>query len=284
MSQRAGRSHDTTFPVSAHFTMDGWISTGISYDDYRGMGLTKRKHTAERRLPTPQWAINDPQLRRLIVQFMEERAGLRKKKQKGGLKQRLARAQAKIVRRRPAMMDVLSRLCKLYVHVKKFGAYPDKTEVEIAALAAHINGLATPSMYAEHNKEIVDSKRARDLEIEIEGLDTYLRITENGGAGFIVAIVYLYYRVGMDSVGVGAELGLKPPHVRQTLWRLHDCWESMTSHAPVKIGGGNAKSANGDAGASVANTDTAIAGYITPPLFGADYVDANLPDVQNAIA
>ena len=55
----------------------------------------------------------------------------------------------------------------------------------------------------------------------IEGIDTYLRYTVNGGADMVASAVYLYYRVGMDSVGVANELGLKPPHIRQTLYRLH---------------------------------------------------------------
>ena len=37
----------------------------------------------------------------------------------------------------------------------------------------------------------------------------------------MAGMVYLYYRAGMDSVGVASELGIKPQHVRQTIWRLH---------------------------------------------------------------
>lgn len=249
-------------PVSATKTLDGWISTGISYDDYAGMSLGKRKHTAERRLPTPLWAVNDPLFRRLIVRFMEERAGFRKK-QKGGLRERLNRAQTAIIGQRPRLIELCTRLCGNYVAVKDYGAFPDKTEDEIARLAAAVNGYRTPSMYAEHNRAIVDGKRLRDLEIEIEGLDTYLRITEHGGAGFIVAIVYLYYRVGLDSVGVGIELGLKPPHVRQTLWRLHDTWDKMhpASHALVDYEGVVTRN---PITAGQANTDAARAGFATP--------------------
>jgi hypothetical protein len=66
-----------------------------------------------------------------------------------------------------------------------------------------------------------EKKRRRELEIEIEGIDTYLRYTTTGGADVIAAVVYLYFRAAIDSVGVGTELGLKPPHVRQTIWRLY---------------------------------------------------------------
>lgn len=248
-------------PISATKTNDGWVSTGISYDDYKGMSLGKRKHTTERRLPTPIWAVNDPMFRRLIVRFMEERAGLRKK-QKGGLRERLNRAQETIVSQRPRLVALLVSLCKDFVKVKDYGAYPDKTQTEIAELAAQINGTRTPSAFHDHNLEICNSKRIRDLEIEIEGIDTYLRIHENGGAGFIVSIVYLYYRVGMDSVGVGMELGLKPPHVRQTLWRLHQTAEKLfpASHAPVE----NEGVATPNPITASANTDAARAGFATP--------------------
>jgi hypothetical protein len=253
-------------PVHATKTLDGWISTGIDYGDYKSMGLTKRQHTAERRLPTPDWAVNNPMLRQLIVKFMEDRAGFRRQ-QKGRLKKRLARAQAKIVSRRPDMLIVLERMCKLYRDVKLYGALPHATQQEINALAAKITGTRTASMYDEHNKFIVDSKRLRDLEIEIEGLDTYLRITEHGGAGFIVAIVYLYYRVGMDSVAVGLELGLKPPHVRQTLARLHECWNNMhPSHAPDKCEGVTTVDTQPKPGGESA-TGTVRTGFVTPPLF-----------------
>lgn len=268
-------------PVRASKTMEGWFSTGISYDDYRGMGLTKSKHTAERRLPTPDWAINDPMFRRLIVKFMEDRAGFRRK-QKGRLKKRLQRAQARIISRRPDMIEVLDRMCKLYVHVKEYGALPHATQEEINALAAQITGTRTASMYDDHNKFIVDSKRLRDLEIEIEGLDTYLRITEHGGAGFVVAIVYLYYRVGMDSVAVGLELGLKPPHVRQTLARLHECWRDMSSHAPDKLEGVTTVDTQPKPDGESA-TGTVRTGFVTPPLFdfGSANVDAPVPALQS---
>ena len=104
-----------------------------------------------------------------------------------------------------------------------------------------------------------------------------MRITEHsGGAGFIVSIVYLYYRVGMDSVGVAAELGLKPPHVRMVLWRLHDTWEKMESSHGVVDCEGVATEKSGEL-----STDTARAGFVTPSInFGVSDVDAPVPAMQ----
>src|SRR5208282_3224236 len=109
------------------------------------------------------------------------------------------------------------RLCDEYVEIKNKGMQPSLTDKEWNETKRQ------PYMeFAEGEARFQDErKRLRHLEIEIEGIDTYLRISENGGADVVAATVYLYYRTGLDSVGVGAELGLKPPHVRQTLFRLH---------------------------------------------------------------
>lgn len=242
-------------PVHATITMDGWLTPGVSFDDYARMQTTKRKTSGERRLPTPIWAMNDPILRKVLVQFMEERAFSKKeravrhaadkeafKKWKGetdlrtkvgrdllkgyedlALKCRLEAAKAKIVTKRPAAMVVMDNLCVEYVEIKQKGLNPNMTD------AQWNESKSQPYMnFAEGEARFQDEqKRLRHLEIEIEGIDTYLRYTENGGADVVAAVVYLYYRTGLDSVGVGAELGLKSPHVRQTLWRLHQTAKRM---------------------------------------------------------
>lgn len=264
--QFAGRHNH---PVNARITMEGWLTPGVSFDDYSRMQTTKRKTSGERRLPTPTWAMNNPLLRRVLVQFMEERAfskkeralrsttvkqafkelkknfDLRTKEGRAAfeatedalLKQRLEDAKSKIVTKRPAAMAVMDRLCAEYVEIKQKGLNPNMTDAEWN------ESKTQPYMcFAEGEARYQDEqKRLRHLEIEIEGIDTYLRYTENGGADVVAAVVYLYYRTGLDSVGVGAELGLKPPHVRQTLWRLHQTAKRMVeagqiaerpSHAP----------------------------------------------------
>jgi hypothetical protein len=39
--------------------------------------------------------------------------------------------------------------------------------------------------------------------------------------------VFFYYRVGFDSVGTAKQLSIKPPQVRQTLWRLRNTWAKL---------------------------------------------------------
>lgn len=222
------RSH----PVSATITATGWLSNGVSFDDYSRMSTQTRRASGERRLPTPEWAMNNPMLRRVLVQFMEERAFSKKErlKLKGGLKERLERAKEKIATKRPAAIVVLDRLCGEYTEIKSKGLKPGMTDAEWNASKAQ------PYMnFAEGEARYQDEqKRLRQLEIEIEGIDTYLRISENGGADIVAAAVYLYYRTGLDSVGVGAELGLKPPHVRQTLWRLHQTAKKLLADGKFK--------------------------------------------------
>lgn len=250
--QFAGRQ---SHPVNARITMEGWLTPGVSFDDYSRMQTTKRKTSGERRLPTPFWAMNNPMLRRVLVQFMEERAfskkerarrtaerkevifqlkdkfDLRKKEGRAAraaledqfLKDRLDAAKVKIMAKRPGATLVMDKLCVEYVEIKQKGLNPNMTDAEwnLSKTQPYMNFAEGEARYQD------EQKRLRHLEIEIEGIDTYLRYTENGGADVVAAVVYLYYRTGLDSVGVGAELGLKPPHVRQTLWRLHQTAKRM---------------------------------------------------------
>lgn len=276
-----------TYPVSATPTADGWFSTGIDFSDYARMGTQQRKQSGERRLPTPQWAVNDPMLKQLLVAFMEERAGIKRKR--GGLQERLKRAQEVISAQRPRLNAVLDRLCREYVQVKKFGAYPDCSDEEVLDIAEKVYG-QRPAPFKDEDgilvgRKMLTQKMARDWQIEIEGIDTLLRYTNGptAGAGVIAAIVWLYYRVGMDSVGVGSELGLKPPHIRQTLWRLHETARKLWPSQAEEIGGGEKKPQTKDACTAVtshnragqpsetdANRKTSGAftgaGFFTPPI------------------
>jgi len=146
-------------------------------------------------LPTPTWAVNDSALRKLIVAYMEKRAGI--SPGKGTLPERLERARQAALRQHPEMNATLDRLSRKYVTAKR-------------------------------------PKRKRALQIEIEGLDTTLRISENGAA-VIAAVVYLYYRVGLDSPGIAEVLRLKPPHVRIVLYRMRRIAEQLSAPKSAKL-------------------------------------------------
>jgi hypothetical protein len=178
-------------PVSANVTADGWASSGISYDDYSGMHMTKAKQAPERRLETPEWALSDEKLRVLLVRFIELRA-MRREQRTGQPSERLAQATKEIINRVPDLIAALERNCARYVKLKNAGA-PENEIKQLGAL--------------------------------IEGIDTQIRLNQNGFAAKAASVVYLYYRCKMNSVEVGAELDMKPPHVRQTLWRLQKTWE-----------------------------------------------------------
>jgi hypothetical protein len=202
-------------PVSAESDGHGGFNTpGISFEDFSRMTSTQRKTTGERRLKTPSWAVTDKELQHVLVVFLEERAGFIRKRQplvekesdltREGLLARLAKAKAKIMHQRDGKLVVMKKLNEEYHDLR---LRPDASV-----------------------------QRLVDLETEIQGLNTYLRISENGTVDIVCAIVYLYYRAGMDSVGVAAELGVKPPHVRQTLWRLHRSADHIAGVAlkPIK--------------------------------------------------
>ena len=198
LHQFAGRK---SFPVAAWEEGGEIRSNGLSYEDYSRMSTHVHALNSSRRLATPDWANNDATCRELIVMMLEERAGWRKP-QTGSLKDRLLNAQQKIKASCPTWESILDKLCKEYVELKRNAPW-------------------------EHN-------RLRQLEIEIEGIDTQLRMyTKDGGASMIAGVIHFYYRLGMDSVQTGKEIGMKPPHVRQTCWRLRKCYERLRNPKPM---------------------------------------------------
>ncbi|MGH9505056.1 MAG: hypothetical protein ACRD20_19555 [Terriglobales bacterium] len=78
----------------------------------------------------------------------------------------------------------------------------------------------------ELKKSGADAESLRKMEVLIEGKDTEI-VNNDRGPGLIAAMVYLYYRVSLDSVGVAQVLRVKPPYVRQTMYRLHTVWRQM---------------------------------------------------------
>jgi hypothetical protein len=173
-------------PVHADYAGNGeFSSTGISFDDYSKMHAGQQSLFRGRRVPPPRWALNDVELREVLVRFLERRAGLLKPC--GGTHaQRIRRARAKLKSRVPTQSALLDRMCRDYVASKR--------------------------------KRKTKTARLRMQEMEIENLDTQLRMVDP--LPVVARVVYLYHRCGLDSVQVGTAVHLKPPHIRGLLWRL----------------------------------------------------------------
>jgi hypothetical protein len=186
-------------PVHAEYSADGeWQSTGISFSDYGRMSVHQHKLASCRRIETPSWAVNDSHLRELLVAFMEERAQFRAPIS-GTLTERLATAQKKIIAATARLIATIDKLCARYVELKRTVPF-------------------TPEI----------AKQATNLSRQIETLDTRLRFeSKDGGLALVCGVIYRYYRLGLDSVGVGKELFIKPPSVRQIIWRLSKTWERL---------------------------------------------------------
>jgi hypothetical protein len=184
-------------PVSVAFHAGGEVtSTGLAFEDYQFAQTRVRKTCGERRLPTPSWAFNISEQRLLLARFMELRAWI-KYPRIDTPEKRLRYAFRRYMRVYvPSMRNSLEKLCHELVVCK-------------------------------------DPKRRRTLEIEIRSIDMQLRTAERCPA-IVAAIVHHYYGAGLDSVGVGAELGIRPVSVRQTLNRLHKTWAKMAAGTDFK--------------------------------------------------
>jgi hypothetical protein len=192
-------------PVSAHLTANGWESTGISYEDYSSMHLTKAGNKfVQRRLDTPDWAMNDLLLREVLLRFLEVRSqgfkALRHKQYEGTPQDRLLRAQKRLTMHRQALTEHITKLCVEYAAVNKAGNNP---------------------------------ARLNKLSINIENIDTQLRFLGNEHK-MALGVVYFYYRLGHTSVETASALGLKPPHVRMILWRLTKVANEIENPKPSK--------------------------------------------------
>src|SRR5438552_7573399 len=97
--------------------VDEWDSPGIAYEDYTRMRCVNHKPSGERRYPTPAWALNDNDLRQVLVLYYERRAGLRKHR-RASLSTRLRKADAKLKASIPDKMRTLEKMGREYIALK----------------------------------------------------------------------------------------------------------------------------------------------------------------------
>jgi hypothetical protein len=177
------------FAGKQHYAVS--LTSGITYSDYERMRSFTHKASGIRRYETPLYALNDRILRELLLAFMETRLQIRDPT--GTTTERRERIRQAALDRLPHLIATVDKLNREYVEAQSKHAPPE---------------------------------RLKNLEMEIEMLDTQIRTTQEGGMGLVASIAYLYHRLKFDSVGVGLELGIKPPHVRSILWKLNEVFKS----------------------------------------------------------
>jgi len=162
--------------------------TGISYQDFGSMRIKRQKPQQERRLPTPEWAMNDVMLRERVLTYLEARLYLNRGKFVGNHDERLKRINEECKRRIPILRQGLQRRLEGYNLEAKAGASED---------------------------------RLRKLQIEIANRDTDILLHERGLPAVVVAVVYSYYRRGWNSAEIANNFGIKAPMIRIWLYRLN---------------------------------------------------------------
>lgn len=214
--------------VKATRTKEGWDTTGISFADFGSMHVHHREKVQERRLPTPKWAVHDELLRELLCTYLEERFYVRNTDaltHVERLKSARAAAEAYCPYKRILLKNWLADYHTISIHGRR--DLTDEQAIDVFTQLKEVGGQLP--LDADVARDYLSRKKLHDLEIQIQNIDTDIVLTERGHAEVIAAIVYLYYRLGWDSVTCAEQLKLKSPHVRQVLARLHSTWDSTLS-------------------------------------------------------
>jgi hypothetical protein len=175
-------------PIDATFDAGGEVrSTGLSFEDYNRMGTEDSKLHQYRRMDTPAWAMRPAECKKVVVRWVEFRAGIIKPPTTASLPDRMLAALQKIDRvTRPALKVRLSELVRVVVELRQRGA---------------------------------SAKTIEDAERKIRETDSQLLILKRP-ASICAAIIYRHYMVGYDSVTIGESLNLAAGTVRKILWKV----------------------------------------------------------------
>jgi hypothetical protein len=175
------------YPVSARFDGHDWKSHGLAHEDYSRMSTHVHVLNSGRSNDCPEWTVNTATITQVVVRFMEMRSGMRNPNT-GTIRERIERAEQRIKRSMPKKRAQLLQLCK-----KQMEAHGEARK-KLATLC--------------------------------ENLDTQIVIAEMG-ARLVTGVISYYHLQGWNSVDTAHALGLKPPHVRQIVYRLNRCWKEI---------------------------------------------------------
>jgi hypothetical protein len=181
--QHAFASHRVKAVAATPTAHEGWNTTGISFADFsNGMHVHRRKHTQERRLPCPPWSQNDVETRAAVLHYCEGYLNLR-----------------------DHSGDDATRMQRIR----------DRVKVVLPMRERHLEIML--KQYHEHGAQ----PGTRDFAVQVQNRDRQVFILRKGLPEVITAVVYLYYRLGWNSVAVAEQLGLTSCGVREILWRLN---------------------------------------------------------------
>jgi hypothetical protein len=168
-----------------YMSHDEFVTNGVTYQDRSSMQVVRHKLETGRRLERPLWAVNDSIMRELLLAFMEDRLKLH--------------TQGTHAERREAI-----RLAGL-AQLPSLNATIDRLQIE------RLHVIKTSARH----------ERIKELERQIENYDTQIRTS---GMAIVAGVAHLYFRAGYASTEVAKALGIKPPMVRQLIWRMGRVW------------------------------------------------------------
>ncbi len=173
--------------VAATLRHDGTYDTpGIAFADLSSMHVQRTVKQQIRRLPTPEWAKTNEGMRNIVLRALESRYYIRDVSGTDG--ERIKRIDSVARAGVPRLRVKLERLLRRYHELATNGASEEKK-----------CGVA----------------------IEVGNLDTQIMMAERGVTALVCSALYLYFRLGWDSVSVAEQLGLKSPQIRIWFYRIH---------------------------------------------------------------
>ena len=159
-------------------------SNGIGYEDYGRMRTDQHEADLRSRI-VPTWAFSKTKLQTVIALALERRANIwRNPRTDLPLQQRVELAQKQLLAQEPELTAQLAYFIGVYHHAKAH-------DLENVLLLAF-------------------------LSTEIQNLDTRIRVLRRWSA-LLAAICWYAWNLKWSSNRIGAELELKPCHVRRTL-------------------------------------------------------------------
>lgn len=196
-------------PISGRYAgHDTWESTGLSFGDYQRAHVEQRKSSfSNRRLAVPDWALKSETIGVVFISYLERRAHnlLKLDALKClSLKERFHLADVLLKQRAQKLEKRLDKLCVSFCEVRKLEQTPERLKL-LARLQRSIQQI---------DMQIIVERRAPEI---------------------VTAIIWKYFREGLNSVDVAAALGLHPPAVRQIVYRIMRTADALGFEHPPSL-------------------------------------------------